>query len=146
MFLGRMADVTDREAVHVRRRPGVSNAVATTDAQIAHVHRRLGFGPTIDDIDAGRAAGVAATIEDLRTRPLTGPADWALPLPSGPWEWDEMILMANKILSNYAHTSNPLQERLAWILNGLVVVSLHGNVDYHNMHGYEELLRTHALG
>ncbi len=119
--------------------------MAGVEAQVAHIWRRLGFGPTIDDIAAGVASGTAAVIADLCGRAATGPSDWAFPTPAQ-WDWEAMESLSDRIFVNFATTANPLQERIAWILNGLVVVSLDGGVTYTMIKDYAELLRRNALG
>lgn len=117
--------------------------MATLEAQVAHTWRRLGFGPTIDDIDAGVASGTQSIIDDLTTRPATTEADWGFPTEDS---WQEMTRFGEVAINNMALTSNPLQERLAWILTGLTVVSLTGPVKYPDMYDYEKLCRNRALG
>lgn len=115
----------------------------TVEAQVAHTFRRLGFGPTIDEVEAGVAAGTGAVIDDLLERPATTESDWGFPEGD---DWETLERFTEVTINNMAHTSNPLQDRLAWFLAGLVVVSLNGPVDYQDQFDYEKFLRNNAFG
>ncbi|MCE7884238.1 MAG: DUF1800 family protein, partial [Actinobacteria bacterium ATB1] len=107
--------------------------MASIEQQVAHVWRRLGFGPTAEDIAWGVAAGGAsATIEALLARPPTTEYDWAFPALTSEWDWASASRFVERHLANMAHGTNPLQERISWILHGLVVVSADA-VDYQQM-------------
>src|SRR5437879_4181573 len=93
------------------------------ERQVAHVWRRLGFGPTADDVVVGVATGPAAVIDDLLSRPLTTPAGWAFTTGT---DWQGEDRWVSQWLANAAKPANPLQERLSWILQGLVVAGIDG--------------------
>lgn len=91
------------------------------ERQVAHIWRRLGFGATGADIDHGVSAGPGALIDDLLNRALTTASDWnfttAIDVPG-------QALFLGQQLRQMTLAGNPLQERLAWILQGQVVVAL----------------------
>src|SRR5690242_17192603 len=101
--------------------------MASTALQVAHIWRRLGFGPSAQDISDGVAAGPKAVIDDLLTRPLTGPSDWSFPTGT---DWVAEDNWVYRQLSLMAWGANPVQERMAWTLQGLVVVGIDGTVYY----------------
>lgn len=120
--------------------------MASIEQQVAHVWRRLGFGPTAEDIAGGVAAGGAsATIEALLARPPTTESDWAFPAMTSEWDWASASRFVERHLANMAHGTNPLQERISWILHGLVVVSADA-VDYRQMAAHTVFLRNRAFG
>jgi uncharacterized protein (DUF1800 family) len=130
--------------------------MTSLDVQIAHVWRRLGFGATRADIDAGVAAGLTATIDGLLARPYTAPTT-AVPnpwlFPTGTDYVAASLAMARQIeLMAFgpspvgsAVTSpsyNPLQERLSWILQGLVVAATVEGISHKEMLDHITALRT----
>lgn len=117
--------------------------MASVQAQVAHVWRRLGFGPDPADVDEGLAMGPQALIEDLCSRPATHPADWAWPIRP---DWTEARGYQHRLLEIMATSPNPLEERLAWILTGLLVVGTTDSVDYPQIKAHVNDLRTGALG
>lgn len=112
--------------------------MATVEQQVAHVWRRLGFGPTFADIDAGVAVGVSALIDDLTTRAATSEASWAFPTGD---TWEGMNAFADRMIALMATSTNPLEERVAWILLGLYVCSIDGGADYVDMYEWVKMLR-----
>ena len=89
------------------------------EQQVAHIWRRLGFGATAADLDHGIQVGPAALVNELLARPLTTPAQWAFTAST---TWQGQISFLGRQLALMSSSPNPLQERLAWILQGLVVV------------------------
>ncbi len=95
------------------------------ERQVAHIWKRLGFGPTGADIDRGVAAGPQALVDDLLSRPLTTPANWNFTTAT---DWVGQNTFLGQQLRLMGTSANPAQERLAWILQGLVVVGIDGTV------------------
>ncbi len=98
---------------------------SAVERQVAHIWRRLGFGATGADIDKGVAVGPQALIADLLSRPLTTSTDWKFTTATD-WIGQNQFLGQQLRLMGFA--ANPLQERMAWILQGLVVVGIDGTV------------------
>ena len=117
--------------------------MATTPEQVAHVWRRLGFGPNAQDLSAGAAAGPQAVIADLLSRPQTGPSDWNFTTAT---DWTAQDTFLNQQLASMAWSANPLQERLAWTLQCLVVCGIDGTVYFPEVVAHVLRLRTGALG
>src|SRR5436305_936123 len=114
------------------------------ERQAAHVWRRLGFGPTPADVATGAAGGGAqAVVNDLLSRPLTTAADWNFTTGT---DWVAQNTFFSQQLGAMAWGANPLQERMAWILQGLVVVGLDGTVYFPEVVGHVLRLRSGALG
>ena len=109
-----------------------------TERQVAHIWRRLGFGPTPDDIAAGVTAGPAAVIDDLLARPLTTPAQWGFTAGT---DWQAQELWLGQWLANLARPANPHQERLAWILQGLVVAGMDGTAYFQDVRDHVYRIR-----
>jgi uncharacterized protein (DUF1800 family) len=101
----------------------------------------LGFGPAPGDIDAGVAAGgAAAVIDDLLSRPTTTQADWHWPADLGNWE--DAIRWYNRLFENWAHSPGQVQERVSWILAGLLVVGATDVVQYADYQDHHNRLRA----
>lgn len=112
--------------------------MASVDVQVAHIWRRLGFGGTRAELDAGVAKGPQAVIADLLSRPpivatAASPNPWGWPagtdyIAAGLAMTRQLELMAfGPNTSGTATTAvnyNPLQERMAWVLQGLLVVGI----------------------
>ncbi|MCU1449976.1 MAG: hypothetical protein JWP02_2146 [Acidimicrobiales bacterium] len=113
------------------------------ERQVAHVWRRLGFGPNATDISNGAAVGPKAVIADLLSRPLTGPTDWQF-TTSTDYTGESKFL--GRQLNRMGYSSNPAQERLAWILQGLVVVGIDGTVYFSDMADHILRLRADPFG
>jgi uncharacterized protein (DUF1800 family) len=122
--------------------------MATLEAQIAHVWRRLGFGPTRADLDAGLAAGLPAVIDDLTSRPPVPLAQAGYPAVAA----GQGAVMARhlEVLAFGAGTSatgvtaanySPLQERLTWIYEGLIVIAIVDSTYLADMIDHLQLLR-----
>ena len=134
--------------------------MATVDVQVAHIWRRLGFGATRSEIDAGVAMGPQAVIADLLSRPptLSTAAD---PIPWG-WPAGTDYVAVNLAMSRQMElmaygtntsgtaiavaTYNPLQERMSWILQGLLVIGISDYVYYPDMLDHINLLRNSTTG
>ena len=102
------------------------------ERQVAHIWRRLGFGPTQADVDHGVSVGTTALLDDLLQRRLTTSAQWFFPSAT---DWQGQVSYLGRQFGLMSSTTNPLQERLAWMLQGLVVVgwvNSVGVVDYRN--------------
>ena len=125
--------------------------MAALEAQIAHIWRRLGFGPTKPDIDAGVGQGAQATISQLLGRPLVSWAASAFPADqqTDTSALRQLELMAfGPVTSGSGTTSplyNPAQERISWILQGLVVVGIVDSVYLNDMRDHISYLRA-AMG
>jgi len=117
--------------------------VSSNPGQIAHIWRRLGFGPTAADLAHGLAIGPAALIQRLLNAKMTTPTQWALPTGE---TWETMVEYLGRELNLMAYSPNPLQERMAWILRGLVVVGMVDAVNFDQFQQYTTLLRTNPLG
>lgn len=113
------------------------------ERQVAHVWKRLGFGPNGTDIDNGVAAGVNALVSDLLNRPLTTPADWNFTTGT---DWVGEGLFLGQQLALMGSSANPAQERLAWILQGLVVVGIDGTVYFPDLRDHIFRLRSNPFG
>jgi uncharacterized protein (DUF1800 family) len=114
-----------------------------TEREVLHVWRRLGFGATPADIDHGVTIGTRALIDELLTRPLTTPAQWKLPALNS---WEDQASYLGRQLELMATSPNPLQERLAWILQGIVVVGVTDTVGFEDLRGHVTRLRVDPFG
>jgi len=114
-----------------------------TERQVAHIWRRLGFGPTEGDINHGVAIGTKALIDELLRRRPTTPAQWRLPPLNS---WADQAPYLGRQLDLMATSSNPLQERLAWILQGIVVVGVTDAVGFGDLRGHLTRLRVNPFG
>jgi len=117
------------------------------ERRVAHVWRRLGFGPAYGDVEAGVAGGTAALIADLTTRTPTTAAYWNWPPALPPFEpYEEEYLFYARNVALFADDANPLQERLTWMLMGLLVITRSDHIDFTLLKPYAETLRAGALG
>lgn len=114
-----------------------------TERQVAHIWRRLGFGPTDKDIEHGVAIGTEALIDDLLHRRVTTPSQWRLPRLHN---WNDQTAFLGRQLELMTTSSNPLQERLAWILQGIVVVGIADSVTFDDLRGHLTRLRANPFG
>jgi uncharacterized protein (DUF1800 family) len=115
--------------------------MASTEAKVAHVWRRLGFGPKPNDVTDGvSAGGPAAVIESLlsQANPPAGSWGW----PGGPTAADAIQNDANRLVELMSVSANQLRERVAWILQGLLVVSSGENVGTKEMETHLDNLRS----
>jgi uncharacterized protein (DUF1800 family) len=126
--------VTEQVEVHVS---------TTTERQVAHIWRRLGFGATGADVDHGVAIGPKALVNELLRRRPTTPAEWKLPSLS---TWQDQSAYLGRQLELMATSPNPLQERLAWILQGIVVVGVSDFVQFDDLRGHLTRLRVNPFG
>jgi uncharacterized protein (DUF1800 family) len=116
---------------------------SVTERQVAHVWRRLGFGATGADLDHGASIGPKALINELLRRRPTTPAQWKLPTLSS---WENQAPYLGRQLELMATSPNPLQERLAWILQGIVVVGISDAVSFDDLRGHLTRLRVNPFG
>ena len=117
--------------------------MSATASQVAHIWRRLGFGPTAGDIDRGVGKSSLALIQSFLNAKLTTPAQWAFPVGT---EWETIVEYQAREFNLMAYSSNPLQERMAWILRGLIVVGMVDSVSFDQFRQYNSLLRANPLG
>lgn len=101
------------------------------EAKVAHVWRRLGFGPTPKALRRGADQGVEAVIEWFLDKPLVGFDRTHFPPTTATvmeHQGRQLELMAfGPVATGVAKPDpdyNPLQERVAWLLQGLVVVGI----------------------
>lgn len=114
--------------------------MASPEAKVAHVWRRLGFGPAPGDVEAGIAAGGAsAVIENLLARPETTQTDWQLPVEDGTWE--DLTRFICRLYELWAHSPGPVQERVSWMLTGLLVTGATDTVQYADLKDHQLRLR-----
>ncbi|HUR78534.1 MAG TPA: DUF1800 family protein [Acidimicrobiales bacterium] len=116
--------------------------MATTESErVAHVWRRLGFGPAPGDVAAGVAAGgAAAVVEDLLARPATDAAAWQWPAEQG--NKDDSRRLTTRMFELWATGPSAVQERVSWMLCGLLVTGLNGSVLYRDMKEHQSRLRA----
>ncbi|MBV8957199.1 MAG: DUF1800 family protein [Actinobacteria bacterium] len=115
--------------------------MASTEAQVAHVWRRLGFGPTPTAVADGVAAGGAsAVIESILAVPNPPTTNWAW--PGGPTNGDSLQNDATRLVELAATGASQLRERVAWILQGLLVVAWGENVGGAEMEAHLDNLRA----
>lgn len=126
--------------------------MATLEAQVGHLWRRLGFGPTRKDVVDGKAMGTAALIDALVAKPYVGWAQSAFPSDGAGQSANagrQLELMAFGPVAPGSTTVspkyNPLQERIAWTLQGLVVVGIADSVYVADMRDHVKHLRV-AMG
>ncbi len=112
---------------------------SVAERQVGHIWKRLGFGATGADIDHGVAVGPQTLIDDLLNRPLTTPADWKFTTAT---DWVGQSKFLGQQLNLMAGAANPLQERLAWILQGLIVVGIDGTVYFPDLEAHVLRLRS----
>jgi uncharacterized protein (DUF1800 family) len=112
------------------------------ERQVAHVWRRLGFGPTAADINQGAKVGPQAVIADLLSRPLTTASDWQFTTAT---DYKGQSQFLGRLLNRMGFSANPAQERLAWILQGLVVVGMDGTVYFADLADHILRLRSNPF-
>ena len=122
--------------------------MATVEAQVAHIWRRLGFGPTRADVTAGMSMGTASLIDSLFAKATVSFASAGFPAASASQDAHalrQLELMAfGPVPSGTATASrsyNPLQERVTWMLQGLLVVGIADSVYVADMRSYMSSLR-----
>ena len=107
--------------------------MASVEGRVAHVWRRLGFGPQPGDVAAGVAAGgPSAVIDDLLSRQ---PDPIAPAWPTGD-TWETFSATINRLVQLMVVSPAQVQERVSWILQGLLVVATTDEVgvDEHQAH------------
>ncbi len=127
--------------------------MATLEAQVAHIWRRLGFGPRRSDVTAGIGLGTAALIDSMTAKPLVSFAASGFPSSSASQDSHarrQLELMAFGPVASGTTTPagayNPLQERIAWTLQGLVVVGIADSVYVPDMSDHVKRLRVALSG
>lgn len=105
--------------------------MANVEVQVAHIWRRLGFGPQRNEIISGVALGPTALVDALVDRAYITATD---ALPQGPNQQENdnlrrvLELMSFGPVTRGAITTspnyNPVQERLSWMMQGLLVVGM----------------------
>jgi uncharacterized protein (DUF1800 family) len=122
---------------------GAADRTLDVERLVLHIWRRMGFGATSEDLDHGVAIGPKALIDELLHRPPTTPAHWKLPALS---TWQDQAPYLGRQLELMATSPNPLQERLAWILQGIVVVGVQDEVGFEDLRSHVARLRVDPLG
>lgn len=113
----------------------------SAEARVAHVWRRLGFGPAPGDVDAGvTAGGASAVVDQLLARPVTTLADWQWPTDQGVWQ--DSVNWFTRLCENWAQSPGQLQERVSWMLAGLLVVGATDLVQYADYKDHHARLRN----
>jgi uncharacterized protein (DUF1800 family) len=105
--------------------------MATVETQVGHVWRRLGFGPVWSDIVSGVAVPVPQLIDSLIDRPFVTFAT-AMPQGMNQQENDNVRRLLENMAfgpnergsTTTAASYNPVQERVTWMLQGLLVVGM----------------------
>ncbi len=127
--------------------------MATLEAQVAHIWRRLGFGPTRQNVLDGKAMGPSALIDAFFAKPDVGWAASAFPVASASQDAHagrQLELMAFGPVARGAAAPvasyNPLQERIAWTLQGLIVVGIADSVYVADMRDHVMRLRAGVGG
>lgn len=122
--------------------------MAALDAQVAHIWRRLGFGAVRSEIDAGMAMGTSALVDSLMARPLVPFSAAGFPPASAASDANAMreleIMAFGPNTPGTTLTSpqyNPVQERITWLLSGLVVCGIGDVVYLADMRDHLALLR-----
>lgn len=122
--------------------------MTTNRALVAHVLRRLGFGPSPSDLDTW--ATPHDVIDDLLSRaPIVPTVD-----APNPWGFSSDTsylatdLFATKLVQLMAYPvgNNPLQERIAWLLGNILVVSGVDGLDHACVADHVLLLRSSCYG
>jgi uncharacterized protein (DUF1800 family) len=92
-------------------------------------------------VEAGVAAGGAnAVIDQLLARPTTGVADWAWPADQG--NNDDHLRFLERLFELWAWNGSVVQERVSWILSGMVVAGLDGVLSSTEMRDHHNRLRS----
>ena len=100
----------------------------------------MGFGPAPGDVQAGVAAGgAAAVVDQLLARPATTLADWHWPADQGVWQ--DQTNWLTRLFENWAQSPGQLQERVSWMLTGLLVVGVNDVVQYPDLRDHQQRLR-----
>jgi uncharacterized protein (DUF1800 family) len=96
--------------------------MASTEATVAHVWRRLGFGPAPGDVASGVASGgAAAAVERLLSQVSPTTTGWGWPgSPSGS---DGLNADSDRLVELMSTNAHQLRERVAWILQGVLVLA-----------------------
>ncbi|HUR78532.1 MAG TPA: DUF1800 family protein [Acidimicrobiales bacterium] len=114
---------------------------ASEQARVAHVLRRLGFGPVPGEVEAAVAAGGAsALVDSLLAQPTTTAADWAWPAQQGNWEDRDRWL--TRLFALWARSPGQVQERVSWILSGLLVAGTNDTVQFADITDHHNRLRA----
>ncbi len=120
----------------------------SNEARVAHVWRRLGFGPAPGDVEAavstGGAAPASALVDTLLARPTTTQAEWQWPadLTDPELQWENQSRWLTRMFQLWATSPGQLQERVAWILSGILVVGYNDAVQYLELKEHHNRLRA----
>lgn len=83
--------------------------------------------------------GAAALVENLLARPETSQADWELPAELG--DWEDGTRFISRLFELWAQSPGQVQERVSWILGGLLVVAATDFVQYPDLKDHQLRLR-----
>jgi uncharacterized protein (DUF1800 family) len=101
----------------------------------------MGFGPSPGDVQAGvSAGGASAVIDQLLARPATTLADWQWPADLGVWQ--DATNWLTRLFENWAQSPGQVQERVSWMLTGLLVVGANDVVQYADYKDHQTRLRN----
>jgi uncharacterized protein (DUF1800 family) len=114
---------------------------SSDEARVAHVWRRLGFGPARGDVEAGvTAGGATAVIDDLLARPTTTVTDWKLPADQG--NTADIDRFVARLYELWAWGAGPVQERISWMLGGVMVAGFSAANQYKDLKDHHSRLRA----
>ncbi|MEY2471656.1 MAG: hypothetical protein QOK28_985 [Actinomycetota bacterium] len=126
---------------HAGGTSGGDDVARTEEERVAHVWLRLGFGPAPGDVGAGIAqGGAAAVVDDLLARPATTPTAWGWPAEQN--DGQDILRLVNRLFELWATKPGAVQERISWILNGLLVAGYGGQVQFGEMRAHFNRLRS----
>jgi hypothetical protein len=113
----------------------------TDEERVAHIWRRLGFGPAPGDVAAGLAlGGPDAVVDDLLGRAWTTPTEWGWPAVQN--DGQDILRLVNRLFELYATKPGQVQERVSWILTGLLVAGYGGQVQLGELRAHWNKLRS----
>jgi uncharacterized protein (DUF1800 family) len=113
----------------------------TEEARVAHAWLRLGFGPAPGEVAAGVAGGGAnAVIDDLVGRAATTSNSWAWPAEQN--DGTDILRLVNRLIELWATQAGQVQERVSWILTGLLVAGYGGMVQHDEIRSHFIKLRS----
>lgn len=117
--------------------------MASVQEQVAHVWRRLGLGPNSADMATGLSLGTQGLVTNLLNRANTTNGYWQL---GGMSTWEDEVAFRNRLFTLMATSTNPLQERMAWTMMGLLVIAYTDTVHGPEMAEHVKRLRGGCLG
>ncbi|HVT78153.1 MAG TPA: DUF1800 family protein [Acidimicrobiales bacterium] len=113
----------------------------TEQERVAHVWRRLGFGPAPGDVAAGvNAGGASAVIDDLLGRATTTPPQWGWPAVQN--DSQDILRLINRLFELWVTQAGAVQERVSWILTGLLVAGAGGQVQLGELKAHWDHVRS----